>query len=264
MNIRRAGYYFSVWFHLSKNSFVSMLSQRKALIIFLTGKIFRFSVFIYFLHFLVQGTKTLAGYSSSEVILFFLCFNLVDVISQFLFREVYKFRPKVVSGDFDLTLSKPLNPLFTSLMGGADIIDFVTIPLLLFAFVSAAFTLNPSFFQIIIFIFLVLNAILIAAAFHIFVLSMAIITLEVDHTIMIYRDLTSFGRFPVDIYKQPLQAFLTFVIPVGLMMTVPVKVLIDVLSWQTIIISLAVGILFIFTALRFWNFALKRYASASS
>jgi len=40
--------------------------------------------------------------------------------AQLLFRDVYRFRPKVVSGDFDLILVKPINPLFRVLLGGAD------------------------------------------------------------------------------------------------------------------------------------------------
>ena len=53
---------------------------------------------------------------------------LIDVISQFLFREVYRFRPLVVSGEFDLVLVKPVSSLFRSLAGGADVIDLITIP----------------------------------------------------------------------------------------------------------------------------------------
>lgn len=188
----------------------------------------------------------------------------MDVLAQFFFREVYRFRPKIVSGDFDLTLVKPANALFISLLGGADAIDFITIPPLFAATLYVGALLHPTFMGTIFFLLLIVNALMIATAFHIVVLALAITTLEIDHTIMIYRDLTSFGRFPVDIYKQPLQGVLTYLIPIGVMITFPAKALMGLLSPSGILISLLVGIIAMFIALRFWNYALTKYTSASS
>jgi ABC-2 type transport system permease protein len=81
---------------------------------------------------------------------------------------------------------------------------------------------------------------------------------------MIYRDLVSLGRLPIDIYKEPLKGFLTYLIPVGIMVTLPVKSLIGVSTAWGVFVAFLVGILSIFIALRFWTFALRKYTSASS
>lgn len=260
----RLKYYSRIWWMLTKDSFSAVLGQRLALIFFLIGKTIRVTFFIGFLFYLIQGTRTLAGYTSTQAIFFFLVFNVVDVLAQFLFREVYRFRPKLVSGDFDLTLVKPANSLFISLMGGADVIDLITIPPLLIATFYIGSLLGPSLVNIFLFVLLIVNGLLIATAFHIAVLALGIISLEIDHTIMIYRDLTSFGRFPVDIYKQPLQGVLTYLVPVGIMMTLPAKALMGIVGLNGVLISCAVGVIFIFLALRFWDYALTKYSSASS
>ena len=262
--MRRLKYYSKIWWLLTRNSFSVVLGQKVALSFFLTGKIIRFVFFIGFLYFLVKGTNGLVGYDANQVVFFFLIFNVVDIVSQFFFREVYRFRPKVVSGDFDLTLIRPANALFTSLLGGADMIDFITIPPLLVATYYIGSLFHPSLPQVFLFLIMIANAILIAAAFHIAVLALAIISLEIDHTIMIYRDLTSFGRFPVDIYKQPLQGVLTYLIPVGIMITFPAKVLMGLTSAGGIATSLLIGLVAILLSFKFWNFALKKYTSASS
>jgi ABC-2 type transport system permease protein len=262
--MKKLKYYSKIWWMLTRDSFSVVLGQRAALSFFLLGKIIRFSFFIGFLYFLILGTQNLAGYSSNQAIFFFLVFNVVDVLAQFLYREVYRFRPKIVSGDFDLTLVKPANALFISLMGGADVIDFITIPPLLVGVAYVAALLHPTLSQVLLFLLLTVNGLIIATAFHIAVLAMGIITLEIDHTIMIYRDLTSFGRFPVDIYKQPLQGVLTYLIPVGIMITFPAKALMGLVSAGGIIISLLIGVLAIVAALVFWKFALTKYTSASS
>jgi ABC-2 type transport system permease protein len=206
----------------------------------------------------------LAGYTSNQAIFFFLVFNLLDTVTQFFFREVYRFRPMVIKGDFDYVLAKPMSPLFRVLLGGADVIDFVTILPQIIAVIYLGSLLHPSVINTLYFVLLFINSLIIATAFHIIVLSLGIITLEIDHTVMIYRDLTSLGRFPVDIYKQPLQGILTYVIPVGIMMTFPSKALMGIINLQSIVLICLFGLVFMFISLKFWNFALTKYTSASS
>lgn len=256
--------YLNIWWIMSRNSFSIFLSLKLSFSIFLTGKILRFIFFISFLFFILQGTKTLAGYTSSQAIFFFLTFNLVDIMAQFLFREVYRFRPLIVSGSFDLILVKPVNALFRVLMGGADVLDLITIPPIIFAVYYVGRLLSPTTSQTVLFLLLIINSLFIATAFHIAVLALGIITLEVDHTIMIYRDITNLGRFPVDIYRQPLQGILTYLIPVGIMITLPAKALMGLVSPSGVLLSFVIGTVAVLVAIRLWNFALTKYTSASS
>ncbi|MEK7498115.1 MAG: ABC-2 family transporter protein [Patescibacteria group bacterium] len=256
--------YIKIWWLMSKNAFISILYTKLTLVVFLLAKIIRFSFFIAFLYFLLKGTNSLAGYNLNQTLFFFLTFTVVDTISQFLFREVYRFRPQIVSGSFDLVLSKPFNALFRSLLGGADVIDLITIPPLIYALVYVGALLQPNFIQVVIYIALLLNGLLISTAFHIAVLAMAILTLEIDHTIMIYRDVISLGRFPVDIYKEPLKGILTYLIPVGLMVTLPAKFLIGMVTIQGALLSFLLCFVFLFASVSLWNSALRYYTSASS
>jgi len=262
--MQRLFYYLKVWWLMSKNSFLMVLAQRLGLVIFLTGKLLRFGFFMFFLIFLVKGTNTLAGYNLNQTMFFFLTFNLVDVLAQFFFREVYRFRPQVVSGSFDLILTKPVNALFRSLMGGADVIDFITIPPLIFAVYWVGKALDPSSIEVVLYILLLANGLIIVTAFHIAVIAFGIVTLEIDHTIMIYRDLVALGRFPVDIYREPLRGVLTYFIPVAIMVSLPAKALIGVATPLGVAASFVIGVVAFVVALKFWNFALKYYTSASS
>jgi ABC-2 type transport system permease protein len=262
--MKRVLYYIKIWLLMNKNAFLMIMAQKASLMIFGLGKILRFGFFISFLYFLLKGTGSLAGYSSTQAIFFFLTFNVVDVLAQFLFREVYRFRPLVVSGDFDLILAKPMSALFRVLLGGADIIDLITIPPLIAATYLVGSGLNPTSLQTLFYVGLILNGLLIATAFHIAVISFGLITLEIDHTIMIYRDLVALGRFPVDIYKQPLQGVLTYLIPVGVMVTYPAKALMGLISPMGVAVSFGLGIAAVALSLRFWKFALTKYTSASS
>lgn len=264
MFMKKIKRYFKVWWLMSRNAFMGWITHRIGATTFIIGKLIRFGFFLIFLVFILKGSKTIAGYNLNQAVFFFLTFNLIDVFAQFLFREVYRFRPLVISGALDLVLVKPISALFRSLMGGADLLDLMTIPPLIIAVIIIGKSFGPTPLQIISYILLIVNGLVIAAAFHIAVLSLAIITLEIDHTIMIYRDLTSLGRFPIDIYKEPIKGILTYLIPVGIMISFPAKVLMGVLSIGGVLWSIAMGAVLLTISISFWNFALKKYTSASS
>ncbi len=261
---KRFKYYLKLWLLMSRYAFASYLNDRVSFVLFLVGKVVRFVLYTAFIIYLLKSTQTLAGYNLNQTLFFFLTFNLVDTISQFLFRAVYRFRPLVVEGGLDFVLAKPSSALFRILFGGADILDLFTIPPLIVITYIVGRTLDPTLLQIVMYIVLLINSLVIATAFHIAVLALGIITMEIDHTIMIYRDLTNLGRFPIDIYKEPLRGVLTFVIPVGVMMTFPAKVLLGLLSPIGILVSLALSCLLLVAAMRFWSYGIKAYTSASS
>lgn len=257
--------YFLVWLRFAINGFQSQLSNRFALIILLIGKILRFTIFTVFIIILLSRTQALAGYSLDQTIFFFLTFNLIDIISQLLFREVYRFRQAVILGTFDFYLTRPVSALFRSLLGGPDLIDFITLIPLIAAVVIFMNRLHVAdFINILIYISLLLVGFVIALSFHILVLSLAVVTSEIDHAIMMYRDVVGMGRFPIDIYKEPLRGFLTFVIPVGMMMSFPAKALLGLLSPQLIIYSAVFALVIFYLSLKVWDFSLRQYSSASS
>lgn len=256
--------YLTVWWLYSRNSFLNYFYQKTVFFVFLFGKALRFVFYFAFLSLLLGKTNGVGIYSKDTMIVVFLTYSLIDTISQFLFREVYRFRPLVVSGDFDLILVKPINPLFRVLMGGADVIDLVTIPPLLYLTCIYLSHLLLSPFNIFLYCLLLINGLIIAAAFYIMVLGIGIMTLEVDHIVMIYRDLSSMARFPIDIYKKSISFTLYYLLPLGLMITLPVKVLFNLVTPISIVATLAFGVGFLFLSIRFWQFSLTKYTSASS
>ena len=257
--------YIKLWwmmtFMVSQNSFVSRFGAG----LFVLGKLIRFTFFLFFLLIIASRTHAIAGYTLWQIILFYLTFNLIDSLAQFFLREVYRFRSYVVSGDFDYFLTKPVPVLFRLLFGGSDILD---IPILIisffFIYISLSHLSSITFFNILIYIGLLINGFVIMLSFHILVLAIGVITTEVDNTLWLFRDLTQMGRFPIDIYRNPLRAFITFLIPVGIMITYPAKAAMGLLSVNAILISVFVSATLLYLSTRFWRFSLKKYSSASS
>jgi ABC-2 type transport system permease protein len=256
---------FRIWLIYTGNSFQQTLVNRMAVGFLLTGKFLRIFLFLVFLNFLFNGTKGIAGYNKEQIIFFYLTFNLIDSLASMMFREVYRFRDLVVTGNLDLILIKPFNPLMRVLLGGADLLDLTILILIIITTIfygMVSITTNP--LNWILFTLLIINSLLIATAFHIFVLGMGIISTVVDHLVLVYRDFTSMLRIPVDLYIEPIRFILTFLIPLGIMMTFPAKVLMGILSSQFIFFAFVFSLLSIFLALRFWRYSIRYYSSASS
>ncbi|MGB9883614.1 MAG: ABC-2 family transporter protein, partial [Microgenomates group bacterium] len=170
----------------------------------------------------------------------------------------------LISGNLDLILTKPYHPFVKILFGGVDFLDLIML-LPFFLVLNIILVLQfTNFFSFLGFWVFIFNSFLILTSFHILVLAMAIFTTDVDHTIFIYRDIMRLGQFPIDIYQKPISFILTFILPIGVITTFPVKIFYQLLTWQNIVFSFLVSSLFLIFSLKIWGVAIRKYQSASS
>lgn len=240
----------------------SVMATRLASILFLAGKLARISFWLVFLMTLKDKIYLLSGYTLDQLIVFFLIFNVFDLLGQIFYRGIYWFRNEILTGNFDFTLLKPLNPLFQVLCNHTDWLDLPPLVLTVFFLVIKLPTVSGD--ELLVFIFMSLMAMMLITAIHIFVAAIGILTTEVDHAIWIFRNLSMMARFPVDIYIEGVRFFLNFIVPIGLIFTVPAKAIIGLLSWQWVVLTLFFTGGFYAVMIKFWQYALKKYSSASS
>lgn len=256
--------YLRLYWRLSLVSLKTVWQHKKGIIFFIIGKIARFGMFFTFMFMLLKNTKALAGYTLTETMIFYLSFNFLDNLTQMLFREVYRFRSLVTTGELDGVLVKPYHPFLKILLGGIDLMDgLLMLPytFLLIYFLSQIPLTAGGLFN---YLLLMANGFVIASAFHIMVLAFGVLTTEVDNLIMLYRDTSKMGVVPVDVYREPLRTIITFFLPIGVMMTFPVKGLLNILNWKMIYLSLAIGVGSLLLSLWLWKVALRRYQSWGS
>lgn len=80
----------------------------------------------------------------------------------------------------------------------------------------------------------------------------------------IFHSLFQLGRYPVGLYPGWLRLVLTWVVPVGVMTTVPAQALTGALTPAALLGSLGLALLFLLGATALFRTGLRRYASASS
>ncbi|NMC35967.1 hypothetical protein GYA49_02880 [Candidatus Beckwithbacteria bacterium] len=254
--------YWLFWKKQALFSLQTLLVTKWGSLIFILGKFVRYFFFLTVIIRVGEQTKLVAGYSIDQLITFFLIYNMIDLLGQLFFRGVYFFRDLIVDGTFDFVLLKPLNPLFQVLTGYIDMLD---IPLLLVVLVSLLIqNLHASFMTIVLYLIAIGISLLVLVAFHILVVAFGIIFFEVDSIVMLFRDLSRMGQLPVDIYQSAVRFVITYIIPIAIIMNLPAKALLNLISWQNLVLSLGIAIVVLILSLWFWQQALKQYSSASS
>lgn len=257
--------YWRIWLCLVRNSVKTQMATSLASAGYLIGKILRFGFFLGYLLSLFNYLPELKGYTMPQVVLFFLTFNFVDIGAQFLFRGLYGVKYLIDEGDFDKILTQPAHPLFRISFMGVDLLDLITLIPIFFVTIMTVRKLEAPITpqQIFLFVALLLNAFVLAFAFHVVVASISVITQEFEGAIWVYRDLMTLGRFPVSIYNDLLRGIFVTVIPIGVMISFPSRALLGLLSWQGVAYSFLLGATFYAVAQRVWRYSLRNYTSNS-
>jgi ABC-type uncharacterized transport system permease subunit len=101
-------------------------------------------------------------------------------------------------------------------------------------------------------------------AWHIVIIAIGVKYLEVDNTIMLYRDLERMGAFPVSIYGQIGGSILTYAFPFALMATIPARLVFGLFNPLFLLVFATLAIIQLQISLYIWRRCLQSYSSASS
>ncbi|HLC69670.1 MAG TPA: ABC-2 family transporter protein [Patescibacteria group bacterium] len=255
-----------VWLQLTNCAFMSYTTNRLDTFSYFIGKTVRFGFFALMIFSIFRFTDNISGYGKYEALLFFLTFNLIDSLSQALFRGVYVFKPDVQRGQLDYLLPKPVNTLFYILSRLTDMLDiiFSLLLIVLTMLVIQRLPITWGGVEMGWYTVLIILGLLIIIGIHILTVAITIRTEESDSIIWLYRRGLYLGSFPPEIFNSTGQFLFTYILPIFVIVAFPVKALLGLLDWQNILAALGLTILWLGGAILFWKSSLKKYSSASS
>jgi len=264
--MKRTHTYFTIWRLNASNTMQKLFVNRATNILFFMGKIVRMGMSLLFLFLIKDQVAQFSKYTTDQVIIFFLTYQFLDTVTQVFFRGVYLFRNRIIQGTFDSMLLRPINPLFQALTDHPDLNDalFLIPTTILSIYITTTLDVRITLSSFLLYLLLLINGFIIATALHILVLVAGILTKDIDGFIWIYRDLMRLARFPVTVYLQPLRSILFFLIPIGMMITIPSEILLNIKPTYSILITTTTGFILMTLTLRLWKWSLKKYNSASS
>lgn len=259
--------YQRVWFKLTVQQFQSQISNaRTAAILFIFAKLFRLGTAFLMVYLVVGRAKLITGYNLEQAILILAIFNFGSTLVQLFMRGIYMFRQKVIDGTFDFYLINPLSELFYGLFSFTDPMDLLLIipygGIVFWAWQNTAYPIT--LVAILLLIIALTIVFVMAIAWHIFIMSIGVRYLEVDNTIMLYRDVERLAAFPVVIYGKIGSGILTYLLPFGLMATLPANYIFGLFNPINLVFFAVLALIQLKLALWYWKLSLRTYSSTSS
>jgi ABC-2 type transport system permease protein len=216
---------------------------------------------------LFRHVPSFAGWTLESTRVFMGVLFLTDAIYMMLFSEnLDRFSEKVRRGDLDLLLTKPVNSQFmisfqrfnTAYIGNV----LIASSWLLWALWHLPG--GVTWWRLLLLIFLVPSAVLIGYCMRFFFSACALIFTRAEYITYIWFQLYKLATRPDSIYPVWLRYAVLTIMPVAFMASVPARMILNEPDPLLFLGSLVLPAIFLFLTTRFWRFALRQYASASS
>lgn len=220
---------------------------------------------IVFIEILFSMTPEISGWNRYQMFLILAVFRIFQAIfSAFLLPGINNLSNLVRVGYLDMILLKPINAQFNVSFGAIAITRLLDLIPGFAILVYSLYGLNASLISYLFLLIGLFSGVLIFYSIYFIIATLTIwmgtfYSLE-DFYYMMKEPL----YIPFDFLRKPMSTILTFIIPLGFVVTVPAKVFLGKDPFYFSIISVCVAGILLFLSSWFWNFSLKHYTSASS
>ncbi|TKI72684.1 hypothetical protein FC756_01075 [Lysinibacillus mangiferihumi] len=210
--------------------------------------------------------KELGGWSLNEVILLYSFVTLSRALWNTFMFNIMSLGEKIKTGNLDVLLLRPVNPLFQIFTEkfDPDTIGEIFFSLVIFNYSLIVLEL-VNFCNILKIAFLLISSILTFAAIHLVVHSLCFWFINNDGLSTIIWQLDDLTTYPMSVFPKWLKT-IVIIVPFAFVGYYPMAFLLDKSSnnFMLNILSLIGGPIFFFLSYRFWLLGLSKYQSTGS
>lgn len=221
-----------------------------------------FTIEIFFLH-----TESLGGWAKQEVYILALFWVMVDEIFILFFnRNLQSIPINVTEGNIDLYMIKPVNKLFlasTQYIYLKAIYRLITY-LILFLIAIVHFQIDLHFFTSLATILFLICGVIVTYSTVLFLNTLSFWFYRIDNVNELWFAFSDLGRYPLDVLPRGFRVLFFTFIPIAYTAYFPSLVFFEKISSFYLLVIPLVTVLIFAGSILFWNFAIKRYTSASS
>ncbi len=212
-------------------------------------------------------TPSIAGWSKAEIYLLSTVWLIASEIFTALFSMgLWNISSLITSGDLDIYLTKPVSTLFLVSCKQFIVrgVYRLIIKLGILVWVLYTFHMSLSLKESLIAISLLLCSVIINYAFTLIPNTFSFWLTKITNVNEVMGEIADFGRFPLSIWPKAARVIFLTILPVGFMAYVPVAAFLGRWPWYAVLYTFIFTALLFFVSVKFWNYAIKRYSSASS
>ncbi len=225
------------------------------------------------IYILTTKFTNLNGWKPHEVLLLYgLSVLSYSIAATFFFNSASNLSSKIRTGEFDLTLTKPINPFVHEIFSGINsgYVSHITLSIAVIIYALANTSFCASAKSIVFLIVMVIGATLIQASALIASSVLSFFTLNENPVLdFLLFNFKEFINYPITIYPKIVQILLTFILPFAYINYYPASFLLqkeapEGFSQILIYLTPLVGVICFLLSISLWNWGLKHYKSSGS
>lgn len=249
--------------------FKAQMQYRTSFFLLSIGQFFiPFAVFAG-LYFMFERFGQIKGWSFFEVALSFGVIHMAFALSEFFARGFDSFSTLVANGDFDRILVRPRGTIVQVLGSKFEFTRIGRLAQGSFVLIWAISSLSIEWTMIKVttLILMITSGIFIFTGIFMLAATLCFWTIQAVEMASIFTDGgRELAQYPLDIYKEWVTRFFTFVIPFGCVNYLPLMFILDKVDSNPIFYMLTplAGFMFILPCLLIWRFGVRHYRSTGS
>jgi ABC-2 type transport system permease protein len=259
--------YFKVFSSFMRNSLLVNYEYRANFLLKILVYTSWTTVQLLFLSIIFLKIKEINGWSKYEI---FLLLGIDQIIYSIFFGVVLtslnKLENHVLTGSMDYIMLKPLNSQFIISFRHIDI--FQIFPGIygigIFLYAKSKLNLYIPPYKLLLCIYLMIVGIIILYSLYIISVSFTFKYIKSNSLNNIIITFNECMAYPIDIYKGIFKFIITVIIPVGIVVDTPARMLVKHITLENILLSTCIGIVFFLLGIISWKNGIKHYTSASS
>ncbi len=211
-------------------------------------------------------TKTLAGWSKGEVIVILAFYYLIQNISDIFFKDnIESFGQAVRRGELDFRITKPVSLRMLSFFWEIrfDQLAGVIVTGILFWYGISHLSYTPKMIHIAAGLAVTVASLIFYYSLLVIIASLTFWVEKTDTFNVLIFNMSQLSRYPRAMYTDIFGKFLTFVIPMGLMASVPAEIALKTVDYSWLAILVGLSALFYIISRVVWYYGIQRYTSAN-
>ena len=205
----------------------------------------------------------MAGWGRGETLVLGATVYIMGAICTAFFPGLNEIAEMVRTGTLDFVITRPIDSQFWVSMRKFNFDQIGTV-VAGFAMLAVGVGHLPSLAQVGAYVLGMFTAIALFYALNLVLMTTSIWFIRLDNLFVLSESVTNVARFPLTIYPSGLQRFLTYVVPLGFLGTIPTGQLMRRVDLPLLTWGLGWTLVALVGSRWFWRYALSRYASASS
>lgn len=259
--------YFTLYLYFLRFSFSKALEFRIDFTFRILMDTIYYIVNITFFKVLYMHTPLLGGWTEDQSMIFVASFLLVDAINMTVFSTNMWWLPYFINkGELDYYLIRPVSPLFFLSLREFSANSFLNLIMALsfMGYCLATYSMSFSFWDVVLFLSLIINGTLIYHWLHMLMVLPVFWTQSSKGFVDLFYTMGIAMERPHKIYKGWLRILFTVVLPFGLIASYPAQVFLEKVTLASFIQLVLVSVGLWLVVLYIWDKGLKTYSSASS